>query len=117
MKSTLLKPALLSLAMLVPALSFAAEPNASSQSATTSVTAQPPPPGGKGGPGRNPAVEEALRACRTSLASGQGSSAADPGRMEACMTAKGFKRPPGSPPRGHGGQGGQPPPEGGPTSE
>lgn len=113
MKSTLLKPALLSLAMLVPALSVAAEANAPSQSASAPSTPQPPP-GGKGGPSRNPAVEEALRACRASLASGQGGSAADPGKMEACMTAKGFKRPPGPPPRG---QGGHPPPEGAPASE
>jgi len=114
MKSTLLKPALLSLAMLVPALSVAAEPNASSQSASASTTPQQPSPDGKRGPGRNPAVEEALRACKASLASGQGSSVADPGKMEACMTAKGFKRPPGPPPRG---QGGHPPSEGAPASE
>lgn len=114
MRPMLLKPALLSLAMLVPALSVAAEPEASSQSAAAPATTQPPPPDGKGGPGRNPAVEEALRACKASLASGQDSSAADPGKMEACMTAKGFKRPAGPPPRG---QGGHPPPEGAPASK
>lgn len=113
MRPILLKPALLSLAMLVPALPVAAGPGASSQSAAASATTQPPPDG-KGGPGRNPAVEEALRACKASLASGQDNSAADPGKMEACMTAKGFKRPAGPPPRG---QGGHPSPEGAPASE
>lgn len=63
-----------------------------------------PPPGG-----RNPAVDEALRACQASLG-GSGNTRVDPQEMDACMTAKGFKRPPGPPPDGGGRPPGNPPP-------
>lgn len=73
-----------------------------------------------GGPGRNPAVDNALKACASSLGlsqpgQGQRPSQADMSKMEACMSAKGFKRPSGPPPGGMGGHGG-PGMQGGPDS-
>jgi len=72
--------------------------------ACTQVSAQsPPPPGSCGcGPGRNPKVDAALKACKSELGGTPGHPVAHE-LIDKCMDAKGFKRPPGPPP-------GSPPP-------
>jgi hypothetical protein len=70
------------------------------------VCAQTPPPDAcPCGPGRNPKVDAALKACAAAL----GGTPAHPVAHELidqCMDAKGFKCPPGPPP----GSGNSPPP-------
>jgi len=61
------------------------------------------------GPGRNPKVDAALKACESELGGTPGHPVARE-LIDKCMEAKGFKRPPGPPP----GSGNPPPPP--PTS-
>jgi hypothetical protein len=67
----------------------------------------PPTDGGPGGPGDDPKIETALKACEAQLG-GSPTHRVARELIEQCMDAKGFKRPSGPPP----GAGG-PPPESG----
>ncbi|MFT3763386.1 MAG: hypothetical protein QM761_12440 [Pseudoxanthomonas sp.] len=95
MKQAFTKPMLLS--------AFAAAAQDASTSASASTT--PPPADGKGPPkgpqpgGRNPEVDAALSACAQSLGASDGQRP-DRAKMDACMSAKGFKKPQGGPPPG-----------------
>lgn len=75
-----------------------------------------PPPRGM----RNPEFEAALDECRQSLGIAAAHQRPDPGKMETCLTAKGFPKPKdgprGAPPHGHGTDNPQPPPEEGGAS-
>lgn len=55
------------------------------------------PPPDKPGDGHHGPIDQALRACRSSLGGDDGTPV-DPQKMDACMAAKGFKRPSGPPP-------------------
>lgn len=76
------------------------------------------PPSGGHGPGANPEMQAAMKACSEEL----GISMPEPGsqqaggpppdmqKLDACMEAKGFKRPQGPPPQQGGEGAGAPPP-------
>ncbi|MFT4255517.1 MAG: hypothetical protein QM599_00910 [Pseudoxanthomonas sp.] len=109
LKHALMKPAsvktLLLAAVLLPAFAAAAQDASTSASASTSNN--PTPADGKGPPkgpppgGRNPEVDAALSACAQSLGA-SGGQRPDMAKMDACMSAKGFKKPQGGPPPGGG---------------